>query len=260
MALRDHFHAPLSIRRHWHSFHNAWATAIAIDLNTHLPEGYFAEPNVQFGIEIDPSTGSGHRVATLQEPPDLLSNGSSNGNVMAPVLAGSAAGLTPPAPMQTLAFQTTSDTVEVMIFSTDGGPTLVGAIELVSPANKACPELAEWDRRTHRETFVSKCETYLRQGVGLVIVDIVTNRKRNLHNELLARLVGIKSHLSATLYAVSYRVVERSGQTNLDIWPESLTLGQPLPPTIPFWLRGGIYLPLALNNTYERICRELRIS
>ena len=48
MALRDHFHAPLSIRRHWHSFHNAWATAIAIDLNTHLPEGYFAEPNVQF--------------------------------------------------------------------------------------------------------------------------------------------------------------------------------------------------------------------
>ena len=138
-----------------------------------------------------------------------------------------------------------------MIFSTDGGPTLVGAIELVSPANK--------DRRTHRDTFVSKRETYLRQGVGLVIIDIVTNRKKNLHNELLARLVGTDKHLSAPLYAVSYRVVERSGQTNLDLWPEPLTLGQPLPATIPFWLRGGIYLPLGLNNTYERICRELRI-
>ena len=95
--------------------------------------------------------------------------------------------------------------------------------------------------------------------MGLVIVDIVTNRKSNLHNELLVRLMGSDAHLSAPLYAVSYRVVERSGQTNLDLWPEPLTLGQPLPPTIPFWLHGGIYLPLALNSTYERICRELRI-
>jgi hypothetical protein len=51
--LQDHFHPPLSIRRHWHAFHNAWATYIASDLNRRLPEGYFAEPNVQFGIEID---------------------------------------------------------------------------------------------------------------------------------------------------------------------------------------------------------------
>ncbi len=53
MPLCDHFHPPLSTRRHWHAFHNAWATYIAADLNHRLPEGYFAEPNVQFGIEID---------------------------------------------------------------------------------------------------------------------------------------------------------------------------------------------------------------
>jgi len=53
LPLQDHFHPPLSVRRHWHAFHNAWATYIASDLNTRLPEGYFAEPNVQFGIEID---------------------------------------------------------------------------------------------------------------------------------------------------------------------------------------------------------------
>lgn len=51
--LQDHFRPPLSTRRHWHAFHNAWATYIASDLNAKLPEGYFAEPNVQFGIEID---------------------------------------------------------------------------------------------------------------------------------------------------------------------------------------------------------------
>ena len=48
MVLQDHFHPPLSLRRHWHSFHNAWATYIASDLNSKLPEGYFAEINVQF--------------------------------------------------------------------------------------------------------------------------------------------------------------------------------------------------------------------
>ena len=63
MALLDHFHPPLEGRRHWHSFHNAWATSIAAGLNQHLPQGYFAEPNVQFGIEID--------VATFDEPSEL---------------------------------------------------------------------------------------------------------------------------------------------------------------------------------------------
>ncbi len=47
MALLDHFHPPLNMRRHWHAFHNAWATYLASDLNQRLPEGYFAEPNVQ---------------------------------------------------------------------------------------------------------------------------------------------------------------------------------------------------------------------
>src|SRR5947209_7848969 len=53
VTLRDHFRPPLGTQRHWHSFHGAWATAIAAGLNQRLPEGYFAEPNVQFGIEID---------------------------------------------------------------------------------------------------------------------------------------------------------------------------------------------------------------
>ena len=53
MTLQDHFRPPLGVRRHWHAFHNSWATYISADLNRRLPEGYFAEANVQFGIEID---------------------------------------------------------------------------------------------------------------------------------------------------------------------------------------------------------------
>lgn len=60
MPLLDHFHSPLSERRYWHSFLNSWATYLSSQLNTLLPAGYFAEANVQFGVEID--------VATFEEP------------------------------------------------------------------------------------------------------------------------------------------------------------------------------------------------
>src|SRR5258708_29032267 len=56
MPLRDHFRPPLSLRRHYHSFHNGWASCIAAALNLQLPDGFVAEPNVQFGIEIDIGT------------------------------------------------------------------------------------------------------------------------------------------------------------------------------------------------------------
>ena len=221
MSLLDHFHPPLSIRRHWHSFHNAWATYIASELNRKLPEGYFAEQNVQFDID--------NNVAAYGESP--LFGQLPNADVGTGLLSPSIAGWAPPAPVQTIPFQPISDSVEVKIFSSEAGPTLVSAIELVSPANK--------DRRTHRDTFVSKCETYLRQGVGLVVVDIVTNRKANLHNELLARLVGPNApRLNGSNYAVAYRPVERDEQPTLEIWPEILALGEPLP-TIPLWLRGS---------------------
>lgn len=38
---------------------------------------------------------------------------------------------------------------------------------MTSPANK--------DRPAHHEAFVSKCETYLQAGAGLLIVDVVTD-------------------------------------------------------------------------------------
>jgi hypothetical protein len=128
---------------------------------------------------------------------------------------------------------------------------LAGAIELVSPANK--------DRSSHRNAFVSKCETYLRQGIGLIIVDVVTERKANLHNELLNRLRGTNTlSFNTELYATSYRVIQRDEQPSLDIWQEELTIGCLLP-TLPFWLHGEICLPVELNNIYERTCREQRI-
>src|SRR5277367_5139038 len=100
MPLLDHFHPPLSLRRHWHAFHNSWATYLSSDLNRRLPAGYFAEANVQFGIEID--------VAAFEETTHL-----------AP-----ADGWTPPAPPVSVAFALGTDIVEVLIYNSEGGPTL----------------------------------------------------------------------------------------------------------------------------------------
>jgi Protein of unknown function (DUF4058) len=237
MVLLDHFRPPLNARRHWHSFHNAWATYIAADLNQSLPEGYFAEPNVQFGIEID--------VATFEETTPSAAQ-------IISLPSGDRQNWRPTAPHQTVPFQPVSETVEISIFSNESGPTLAGAIELVSPANK--------DRPDHRQAFVAKCETYLRQGLGLVIVDVVTGRKANLQDELLVRLTssGVTQSTS-DLYATAYRVLERAEQPSLDIWSEPLAVGKALP-ILPLWLRGGLCLPVKLNTTYERTCQEQRIS
>jgi hypothetical protein len=233
MPLQDHFRPPLSIRRHWHAFHNAWATYLSSHLNQRLPEGYFAEANVQFGIEID--------VASFEE-------GSAHG----PAPTEPSTGWTAPAPTQSVPISIVSDTVEILVFGREGSPTLAAAVELVSPANK--------DRPAHRDAFVSKCATFLQQGIGLLVVDVVTERGGNLHDELLARLRSPgRVPLDADLYAVAYRTVERSGQTALDIWQERLEVGRTLP-TMPLWLRGGLCLPADLEATYERTCREQRVQ
>lgn len=227
MPLLDHFRPPLSERRHWHSFHNSWATYISSQLNALLPEGYFAEANVQYGVEID--------VAAFEEA----------------AANPTAAAWTPPAPQQSVPLELTEAVVEVGIFSRTGGPTLAAAVELVSPANK--------DRQTHRDAIVSKCASYLQAGVGLVLVDVVTDRSADLHQELLKRLGVADVKHGSPLYAAAYRPVERAGATALDIWHTPIAIGQPLP-TLPLWLRGGLCLPVELEATYARTCVEQRVQ
>jgi hypothetical protein len=113
MPPRDHFGPPPSLRRHWHSFHSAWATYLASDLNDRLPPGYFAEPNVRFGIEIDVAT-FGEDIVSADPSPRWI----------------------PPAPTLTIPFAVVTDIVEVQVFDARSGPVLAGAIELVSPSNK----------------------------------------------------------------------------------------------------------------------------
>ncbi|KYC39650.1 hypothetical protein WA1_30390 [Scytonema hofmannii PCC 7110] len=96
---------------------------------------------------------------------------------------------------------------------------------------------------------------------------MVTTRNANLHDALITQLRPLSpqnssdstiSSRNSTLYAVAYRVVERSEESSLDIWYESFNIGDSLP-TLPLWLRGGFCLPIDLDATYDRTCREQRI-
>ena len=232
MPLYDHFSPPFKAKRFWQSFHSVWANAIASSLNRQLPPRYLASPTVHFGIEID--------VATRDQDP-----GGIKADFPEPRW-------TSPEPRQTIPLTLVTDIVQVDILDTREGPQVVGAIELVSPANK--------DRPAPRAAFVSKCQALLQSGVGLLLVDIVTERRANLHEELLVHLGHLDSITWDTpLYASAYRPIERDEAGALDIWREQLELGKPLP-IMPLWLRESICLRVDLDETYQFACRERRID
>ncbi|HMB02466.1 MAG TPA: DUF4058 family protein, partial [Isosphaeraceae bacterium] len=212
MPLLDHFHPPLAPTRNWESFHALWAGAIVERLNrVILPEGYFAETQVHVGgrVEVD--------VASFHHPETAPESEPEGGNVAVATWAPPKTTLSMPAVFP--------DEIEVQVFRSSGGATLVGAVELISPGNKDRPEA--------RRAFAAKCASYLQLGIGLVIVDIVTERQANLHDELVQLLQQAETFLfpsPASLSAVAYRPVRRNpADDRIDLWPMPLAIGQHLP-------------------------------
>jgi hypothetical protein len=237
MPLLDHFRPPLSTQRHWESFHTTWAAAIADALNADwLPEGYFAEEQLHPAarVEID--------VATFEQ------RAQPHGGAVA---VASPRTYSPSAPAVTIPNVVIEGT-ELLVFQSEGGPTLVGAVELVSPANK--------DREPSRRAFAAKCASYLHQGIGLVIVDVVTSRLANLHAELLELLAQPPDGMAATnpLYSVAYRPVRRDDRDEIDIWPHPLAVGAALP-ELPLWIGPDLVVPINLEATYTSACHRRRL-
>ncbi len=242
MPLLDHFHPPLSQQRHWESFHGRWAAALADALNARLlPSGYFAEMQVTLAggrVEVD--------VASMEE----TGNGaapSTPGGQGGGVATATASVWAPPAPALEMP-ACFPDEVEVLVFGSEGGPTLVGAIELVSPRNKDRPEA--------RRAFAVKCLAYLNHGIGLVILDVVTTRRANLHDEMVALMTEEAPRFpeGAPLYAAAYHPFRRQDAERIAVWPAPLVLGQDLP-TMPLWLRG---LPAPVRLDIEAAYAEAR--
>jgi hypothetical protein len=235
MPLLDHFHPPLTPTRSWESFHAFWASAIGEHLNrVLLPPGYFAETQVHVGsrVEVDVASFESEGIHDLAASPN-------NGGVavQTQTYAPPTAVLSMPAVFP--------DAIEVQVYRTTAGATLVGALELVSPGNK--------DRTETRRAFAAKCASYLQEAIGLIVVDVVTERRANLHDELIRLLEQDEKYRFPTespLYAVAYHPIRRKRDGDrIDMWPAALGVGQSLP-ILPLALRGGPVVPIDLEMTY----------
>jgi hypothetical protein len=239
MPLLDHFHPPLHGPRRWEGFHHAWATFIAQQLNQEtLPPDYFAESEISLGPELEID------VATME-----WTQPGGTGDTAATVVWA------PPRPKIAAKVDFARlDSCEVRIYQNIGGAELRGAIELVSPGNK--------DRAGSRLTFAAKCAGYLKHGIGLVVVDVVTARTANLHAEIF-KMLEVKNRRAAWesetgLYAAAYRAVTLRKNQRVEVWQEALTLGETLP-VLPLWLSLDLCVPLRLEDSYLAACRSLRI-
>jgi len=145
------------------------------------------------------------------------------------------------------------DHIEVHVRDEHFDARVVAVVELVSPGNK--------DRPENRLAFAAKSAAYLQRGIGLITVDIVTNRHFNLHNELVP-LLGLGSTYAmdeeAILYAVAYRPVRRGDANLIEAWTVALTIGAPLP-VLPLSLKRFRPVPLDLEAAYEDACRRGRL-
>jgi hypothetical protein len=233
------------------SFHSRWINTIADALNEAMPEGYFAEPEVHAGatIEIDVGTFANESLSSAE------SNGQSGavGTGAAGVAVAVAPKLYSPPSAEWSLDTEFADDFEVRVFRESGGLKLVAAIELVSPGNK--------DRPDSTTAFATKCASYLHNSVALMVIDVVTSRSANLHDELVPLITPSTPPEigDGMLYAVAYKPIRRDEKKQIDVWPHRLAVGQPLP-ILPLWLNAVLAVPVDLEGTYTTALRRARIT
>lgn len=247
MPLYDHFHGRLG-RRPWQSFHGRWANAIADDLNRRLPKRFVADGPMYLGrsvaadvVEYESSNGSGHGAAE--------DGGAEGGGtavaVMAETYAPPTTALSMPAHFP--------DEIKVEVRDTEDDYRVLAVVELVSKGNKK--------EADEREQFAAKCLSYLGKGIGLVVIDIVTDSHFNLHNELV-RVAGhddaFRMPDDQWLYVTAYRPVSRKKVDLIDLWRWPLAVGEALP-AVPLALKSYGCVRLDLEATYTEACARLKI-
>jgi len=239
MPLHDHFRLPGS-RLPWSSLHTGWIGHLAERVNSHLPAGYIALDSVRIdgGLEVD---------VGIEEEYDSIPGASTSNGGGGTAVATTQAVYIPPAATGTAEYQF-PDVIELRV-SSESEARLVGAVELVSPGNK--------DREVKREAFLAKCIDYMAGGVCVVIVDVITERHANLHNEIVTRIGGPEAlHLpeEVSLYAATYRPIIRKKKFQVDVWVNTLKIGEVLP-TMPLRIVAGLFVPVELEDTYVAACR-----
>lgn len=242
MPLLDHFHPPISLRKPWESFHSRWIAAIADELNRTLPPRYSAEIQIRLGRNVEADIAEVELGFSEPSP-----GGAPNGSVAVAVATWA-----PPAVTTTIP-GVFPDSLVVEVRDTADSYRVAAVVELVSPGNKHRPE--------NRRAFCAKGASYLQAGIGLIVVDIVSDAHFNLHDEFM-ETVGQGSARMApgnVLYVAAYRPARRDDSSWIDVWTFPLGVGQPLP-TAPLALRATATVPLDLDATYSDARHHTRLD
>src|SRR5262249_3112162 len=125
---------------------------------------------------------------------------------------------------------------------------LIGAIEVISPWSKDGPSA--------RERYLSRYVGYLRQGVHLLLIDVLPRPAGFSFADALAANIGFVQPPCPAPCAVSSRVGEPVPEgTILALWLRSLQVGQPLP-VVPLALDMHRTIQIDLEHTYREAARK----
>jgi hypothetical protein len=218
----------------YHAFHHRWTTAISDTLNEGLlPPDYYALPEQYAG-------GFGPDVLTLQGSPD-------DGNgAMAPVSSGGGVGVLISAPKVEPTVETDMEFYHrkqtPVVVRHVSGDRVVAMIEIVSPGNKST--------RNALRSFVEKAAELLKQGVHLLIVDLLPPRKHDpqgIHAAIWDDIAGQEQTLPADkpLTVVSYEAA-----LPLRAFVRHLAVGDSLPDW-PLFLEPNGCIQVPLEATYQ---------
>jgi hypothetical protein len=221
--------------RGWNSLHLVWQTQLLDWIQPRLPAGYRAYLGSVPALTIDAPNGRPDLgVRQWQPQPSEVPTGAS----------------TTPAP----------DTETVAVFELDPQTavhidlhgSLIAAIEIVSPRNK--------DRMDARQRYLGRYLGYVRQGVHLMLIDLLPRPVDFSFADALAANLGFTQPPCPAPFAVSYRVGESVPEgTVLAIWRRPLRVGDPLP-TVPLALTIRESVAVDLEHTYREAARRVYLE
>lgn len=129
---------------------------------------------------------------------------------------------------------------------------LIAAIEIVSPRNKGRPE--------SRDRYLRRYTGYIRQGVHLLLIDVLPRPASFSFADELAVDLGFAQEPCRAPYAVSYRVGEPVPEGMiLAHWRRIIDVGRPLP-TIPLALDVHQQVDIDLEHTYREVARQVYLD
>jgi hypothetical protein len=222
--------------RRWDSVHLVWLAQLLDWVQPRLPAGYRAYLGSVPALTIDTPNGRPDLGVRQWAPPPA-----------APSVAAPSPEL---APDQEAVATFTLDTHRAVHI--DLGGRLIAVLSVVSPRNK--------DRPVARERYLGRYVGYLRQGVHLLLVDVLPRPAGFSFADALSANLGFTQPECPAPCVASYRVGEPVPEgTLLAVWHRPLRAGQPLP-TVPLALDLQHGVPIDLEHTYQEAARRVYLD